>query len=45
MNKPSVKEISKLVTRGGYTIREIAKLTDSSTKLVMKVKRVVMEKV
>lgn len=42
MNKPSVKEISKLVTRGGYTIREIAKLTDSSTKLVMKVKRVVL---
>jgi DNA invertase Pin-like site-specific DNA recombinase len=45
MNKPSVKEISKLLTRGGYTIREIAKLTDTSTKLVMKVKRVIMEKI
>lgn len=44
MSKPSVKEISKLITKGGYSIREIAKLTDTSTKLVMKVKRVVIEK-
>ena len=43
LNKESNKAILKYLNDGHYTVREIAKLTDTSTATVMKVKRVALE--
>jgi len=40
LNKEKNKAILKYLIKGGNTVREIAKITDSSTATVMKVKRV-----
>ena len=43
LNKENNKAILKYLVEGHTTVREIAKLTDSSTATVMKVKRVALE--
>jgi len=43
LNKENNKAILKYLVDGHTTVREIAKLTDSSTATVMKVKRVALE--
>ena len=43
LQKDGSKKILKYLSSGEYSIREIAKLTDSSTATVVKVKRIGLE--
>lgn len=42
INKPSTKEIIELLTLG-HTLREVSKITKSSTRTVQKVKKIINE--
>ena len=43
LNKDRNKQILKYLKEGRTTVREIAKITDSSTATIMKVKKVAIE--
>ena len=43
LNKETNKQILKYLKEGRTTVREIAKITDSSTATIMKVKKVAIE--